>query len=111
LKLRRVFIALLCVSILFWAYDCVISPSYPWRYEKVERNFASLRVGMTKEQVIQVVGNPKRILQFGPTKDKMTKEFWVLHFRPRQNPLPVCTFMDGSNVLSKAEMMRADDLD
>ena len=108
---KKFLIPLILIIISMWIYDGVISPSYPWRYEKVEHNFYSLHQGMTKKQVIQLVGSPKQILQFGTKKGEMIEEKWILHFRPKQAIIPVCTFPVNSELLIKAEMLTESQLD
>ena len=108
---KKVLIPFILIIISVWIYDGVISPSYPWRYEKVEHNFHFLHQGMTKEQVIQLVGSPKQIRRFGTEKWRMTEEQWILHFRPKQIIIPVCTFQVNSELLIKAEMLTEPQLD
>jgi hypothetical protein len=102
--LKRLIIVPLFILFLFLVYDGIASPSYPWRYHRVEQNFASLRIGMTKEQVIQLVGNPKFIGKFGTKNDLMGREIWILHFRSGRDKIPVCRFKLSSNTLHSTEM-------
>ena len=108
---KKVLITLVLIAISVWIYDGVVSPSYPWRYEKVEQNFHALHQGMTKEQIVQLVGSPKQIRRFGTEKGRMTEEQWILHFRPKQAIIPVCTFQVNSELLVKAEMLTESQLD
>lgn len=111
MRWKRILISLLIVAILALAYDGLISPSYPWRYEKVEKNFHLLYKNMTKNQVTELVGSPKFIRRFGSEKGKLTEEQWILHFRPKPERIPVCTFQISTDLLLKAEMLTESALD
>ena len=111
MRWKKKLILLLFLVFLVYGYDSLISPSYPWRYEKVEQSFYLLQKSMTKEQVIKLVGYPKFIREFGSEKGKMTEEQWILHFRSYSKRIPVCTFQISTNVLIKAEFLTQRDLD
>ena len=108
---RQIIVIFLVIFVLAWGYDEIISPSYQWRYERVERRFHYLHSGMRKEEVINLIGKPKNIRRIGTPKGVMTEEQWILHFRPHQELIPVCIFPINGDILIKAEMMHESTLD
>ena len=109
--IKQILVTFLIISVSAWGYDEIISPSYPWRYEKVERNFHYLHSGMRREEIINLVGKPKNIRRIGTDKGVMTEEQWILHFRPHQELIPVCSFPINGDILTKAEMVYERTLD
>lgn len=109
--LKQIAIICFAIGILALLYDGIISPSYSWRYEKVEKNFYRLHSGMKREDVINLIGYPKNSREYGSQRGKMTEEQWILHFRPYSKLIPVCSFRVNEEFLIKSEMLPQEALD
>lgn len=109
--LKQIAIICFAIGILALLYDGIVSPSYSWRYEKVEKNFHYLHLGMKREEVINLIGYPKNIRQYGSEREEMKEEQWILHFRPFSKLIPVCSFKVNEEFLIKSEMLSQEALD
>jgi hypothetical protein len=106
-------IAFILLLLLAIAWDKMANPSYSFRYEKVEQNIHHLKQGMSANEVVALVGNPKMERSF-TSRDGKTKEIvWVLHYRDLDtkdsyiSQIPILTF-DRHEKLVKIERLTKD---
>lgn len=58
MTLEKVLVRLLVVALMTLAASCASPSMYPWGIQKTRDNLNKLEVGMTKQQVIEVMGSP-----------------------------------------------------
>lgn len=104
IKYKKYIFTFLLFVVTFSNFSLLGCRSSPEQYERVEENFQEIKVGMDKDEVQLLVGEPMKIYKWKPALDsEPTEERWLLHFPPDPNELPSVTFDSKTSRVIRVE--------